>query len=337
MLVAVSTFGCASAGTMTKPQALPQIRTQEKTGSINQQLAILGGQAAPKDSQDYQLGSEDLLEIRVYGQEDLSKVVRINGKGEITVPLLGPARAEGLTPQKLERRLEELYGERYLKNPQVSVFVKEYRHQRVALTGAVKKPGFYELIGPRTLLEMLAVAGGLDDRAGDWVHVIRAQKGKKPLETSNQANPSQPFARGSETIVIDLRQLAREGKPNIVIQQGDVVNIPYAGLAYVLGSVNKPGSVPVKDNLTVSQAIAVAGSPVAGLAKPQIATILRLDDNGQGVNIPINLYAIIAKKEPDIVLKEQDVVFVPESTVRRFLLDFRQLVGGGMSVGYSAF
>ena len=111
--------------------------------------------------------------------------------------------------------------------------------------------------------------------------------------------------------------------------------MPFAGLAYVLGSVNKPGSVPVKSNLTVSQAIAVAGSPVAGLAKPQNTTILRLDDQGQPVTIPVNLNAIMAKEEPDIVLKEEDVVYVPESYVRRFLMDFRQLVGGGMSVGYS--
>ena len=111
--------------------------------------------------------------------------------------------------------------------------------------------------------------------------------------------------------------------------------MPFAGLAYVLGSVNKPGSVPVRSNLTVSQAIAVAGSPVAGLAKPQSTTILRLDDQGQAMTIPVNLNAIIAKEEPDVVLQEQDVVYVPESYVRRFLLDFRQLVGGGMSLGYS--
>jgi polysaccharide export outer membrane protein len=233
--------------------------------------------------------------------------------------------------------LEELYGAKYLRNPQVSVFVKEYRHERVALTGALKKPGFYEMIGPRTLLEMLATAEGLDERAGDRVQVIRTPRDKKKRLGSNLTDASQPFAPNTETIVIDLKQLASQGKPNIVIQPGDVINVPFAGLAYVLGSVNKPGSVPVKSNLTVSQAIAVAGSPVAGLAKPQNTTILRLDEQGQAVSIPVNLSGIIAKQEPDIVLKEQDVVFVPESVIRRALTDFRQLVGGGMSVGYSAF
>ena len=140
VLVIVLPSGCAPSGTMTQQQALAQIATQEKKSSLNQQIANLGAQAAVKSPRDYQVGSEDLLEIGVYGQEDLQRVVRVNGKGEITMPLLGPLKVTGMTPQQLERRLEELYGAKYLKNPQVSVFVKEYRHERVALTGASKNP-----------------------------------------------------------------------------------------------------------------------------------------------------------------------------------------------------
>lgn len=335
VVVTVLLSGCALPKITGRQQAMAQLATQEKKTNLNQQLANMGAQAAVKGPQDYQLGSEDLLEIGVFGQKDLERIVRVNGKGEITMPLVGPVKVTGLTPQKLERRLEELYGDQYLRNPQVSVFVKEYRHERVALTGALKKPGFYEIIGPRTLLEMLATAEGLDERAGDRVQIIRTKGAKKETPESNLAGVSRPFSPNSETIVIDLKQLASQGKPNVVIQPGDVINVPFAGLAYVLGSVTKPGSVPVKSNLTVTQAIAVAGSPVAGLAKPQSTTILRMDDQGQPVTIPVNLNAIIAKQEPDIVLQEQDVVFVPESTIRRFIIDFKNLVGGGMSVGYS--
>ena len=335
VLIAVLTSGCAIPRTLSPQQTMAQMGTQEKKDSLNQQIVNLGALAAVKGPHDYQLGSEDLLEIGVFGQDDLHRLVRVNGKEEITMPLVGPVSVTGLTPHQLERRLEELYGAKYIRNPQVSVFVKEYRHERVALTGALKKPGFYEMIGPRTLLEMLATAEGLDEKAGDRVHIIRSRGAKKKSSGANLADVSQPFTPNTETIVIDLRQLAREGKPNIVIQPGDVINVPPAGLAYVLGSVNKPGSVPVKDNLTVSQAIAVAGSPVAGLAKPQNTTILRLNEQGQAVSIPVNLSAIIDQQEPDVVLKEQDVVYVPESVIRRFLTDFRQLVGGGMSVGYS--
>jgi polysaccharide export outer membrane protein len=334
-VITVLISGCARPKISKQQQAVAELGAQEKKTDLNQKIASLGALAAVKGSQDYQLGAEDLLEIGVFGQQELQRQVRVNGKGEISMPLVGPVQVTGLTPRELERRLEEMYGAQYLRNPQVSVFVKEYRHERVALTGALKKPGFYEIIGPRTLLEMLATAEGLDQKAGDRVQIIRTKGAKKEKPGANLAGVSQPFTPNSETIVIDLKQLASQGKPNMVIQAGDVINVPFAGLAYVLGSVTKPGSVPVKDNLTVSQAIAVAGSTVAGLAKPQKTTILRMDDQGRPITIPVNLNAIMAKQEPDIILQEQDVVFVPESTIRRFIIDFKNIVGGGMSVGYS--
>ncbi len=214
VLIAVFLAGCALPSPMTHQQAMAKLGAQGKQDTINQQLAILGSQAAAKRSQDYQLGSEDLLEVGVFGQEDLHQVVRVNGKGEISMPLLGPVSVAGLTPQKLERRLEELYGAKYLRNPQVSVFVKEYRHERVAVTGALKKPGFYEIIGPRTLLEILAMAGGLDEKAGDWVHVIRSRQAKNRPPASSLTEVSTSFAPNSETLVIDLKLLAKQGQPS---------------------------------------------------------------------------------------------------------------------------
>ncbi len=328
--------GCASSGGVSQNQALSQLETREKKANFNQQLTVLGAQSPPKSSQDYQVGAEDLLDIEVYGQDDLQRTVRVNGQGEITMALIGTVKVDGLTPREIETRLQDLYGAKFIKDPHVGVFVKEYRHSRIAMMGAVKAPGYYEMIGPRSLLEMIATAGGLDDRAGDWIHVIRRQGGKTALKEAGTTEAPESFAPNSQTIIIDLRRLAKDGQPNIMIRQGDVINVPPAGLAYVLGSVNRPGSVPVKGTLTVSQAVAVAGSPVAGMAKPQNSSILRVDDQGQPQTIPVDLMAVLAKQAPDIVLKENDVVFVPESAIRRYLLDFKQLVGGGLSLGYSA-
>ena len=111
-------------------QAMAQLADQDKKNNLNQQIASLGAQAAVRGPQDYQLGSEDLLEIGVFGQKDLQRQVRVNGEGQIAMPLVGPVKVTGLTPRELERRLEEMYGAQYLRNPQVSVFVKEYRHER---------------------------------------------------------------------------------------------------------------------------------------------------------------------------------------------------------------
>ena len=327
--------GCASSGTLSPQQAAAQVQTRDQKDELNQQILTQGAAANLKTPRDYTVGPEDLLEIVVFGQKDLTRSVRVNGSGDIAMPLIGVVQVAGLTPQQMESRLQELYSTNYLRNPQVSVFVKEYRHQQVAVTGAVKKPGGYEMIGPRTLLEMLALAGGLDGQAGDYVHIIRSQRtGREGGKLTPGTDLPKSFAPNSETIVLDLRRLSLDGRLNVPIRAGDVINVPVAGQAYVLGSVNHPGSVPVKGELTVSQAIAVAGSPVAGLAKPQISSILRLDEQGNPTTIPFDLYAILKKKEPDIPLKENDVVYVPESAIRRFLMDVKQLVGGGIS--YSA-
>lgn len=335
MLSLALTAGCASGPPMQPQQSLAQLESSKKKDFINQAIVTQGAQSAVKGTRDYHLGAEDLLDINIYGQDDMERVVRINGDGEIGLPLIGSLQVAGMTPQQLEKRLQELYGRKYLQNPQVSVFVKEYRHQRVALTGALKQPGFYEMIGSRSLLEMLAIAGGLDDKGGDYVHVIRSKVAKPEVKGAKLEEAPKSFTPNSETIVIDLKRLARDGRLNIPIRGGDVINIPFAGNAFVLGSVNKPGNVPVKNGLTVSQAIAVAGSPTAGLAAPGSITLMRLDENGQSERIPVDLSRIVSKQEPDIPLKENDVVFVPESKIRRFLLDVRQIVGGGMSLGYT--
>lgn len=331
--------GCSSYSMqMTQQHALSQVETQSKKQAVNEQLLSLGARAAAKGLQDYRMGPEDLVEVMVYGEEDLRRSVRVNGQGQITMPLIGTLQVAGLTSREVEAKLVELYGEKFLKDPQVNVFVREYRHSRVALTGALKTPGFYELIGPRTLLEMLAMAGGLDDKAGDMVHIIRPRGAPKDTKDLQLAAAGQPFEANSETIIIDTRQLLRDntGKLNLAIQQGDVINVPFAGNAYVFGSVNKAGNVPVKKDLTVTQAIAMAGGLNSMLANPSGVSILRMEENGQAISLPINLPRIIKKQDPDIVLKDNDVVFVPESVIRKFLVDFRQLVGGGMSVGYTA-
>ncbi|MGL4232938.1 MAG: polysaccharide biosynthesis/export family protein [Casimicrobium sp.] len=109
---------------------------------------------------DYKIGSQDLMEIAVFGQPDLTRTVRVNSAGEISLPLIGTMLATGLTAQQLEQKIAGLLGEKYLQNPQVSVFMKEFTTLRFTVEGAVNKPGVYPLTGQMTLLRALAVAGG---------------------------------------------------------------------------------------------------------------------------------------------------------------------------------
>ena len=287
--------------------------------------------------QDYAVGPEDLLEILFYGQDDLNRETRVNGQGEITLPLVETVKVAGQSPQQIEKRLAQLYKEgEFIKQPQLTVTVKEYRHQRVMITGAVMQPGAHELIGPRTLLEMLGKAGGLSDKAGDMVQIIRSQSASDRGKAMKLA-PSKPFSPGSETIVIDLRRLLSGSMElNFPIKNGDVIHVPFAQMAYVLGAVRKPGEIPLKTSITVSQAVAMSQGLDPVLASDNIS-ILRFDEDGQRITIPVDLDKVTSGIDPDPVLKENDVVFVKENVIRRFFYDFKNLFPGSFGASVPIF
>lgn len=330
--------GCGGATVQLQPeQVLAQVGGQQKRQDMQQQLLAQTSRMALANFTDYEVGPEDLLEVQIYGQDKLNRQVRVNGQGEITLPLVGVTQVAGLSPKAIEARLAELYGTNYLRNPQVTVSVKEYRHQRVAVTGAVDKPGYYEMIGPRTLLEMLAMAGGLQDKgttakAGDMVHVIRHQSAPQ-VARAVKASPSSSAPRG-ETVVIDLKRLLGEGagELNLPIRHGDVIHVPFAGNAYVLGGVRRPGCVAVRDDLSLSQALAMAGGVDPVLANNQV-DIMRLDKTGKPIKLTSRLDKVLTRQEPDVSLKENDVVVVNVSSFKQALFVFKELMPGGSVTG----
>jgi polysaccharide export outer membrane protein len=117
-------------------------------------------QPAMLTMKDYRIGPEDLLEVQVFGVDQLTRTVRVNGRGMVSLPLIGSIEVGGLTAQQAEALVVAKLGESYLQDPQVSLFIKEYTSQRVIIEGAVVKPGVYPLRGPTTLLQSLAIAGG---------------------------------------------------------------------------------------------------------------------------------------------------------------------------------
>jgi polysaccharide export outer membrane protein len=328
--------GCGGPAAQLPPQqAVAQVDFLAKQNRLQEQLSKQVTQVSGMDYRDYKVGPEDLLEINFLDTDKLWAEVRVNGQGEIRLLLLGDIQVAGLTPAEVAKKLVRLYKEGdYLKDPNITVAIKEFRHQKVAVTGAVNKPDHYALIGPRTLLEVLGMAGGLSDKAGETAHLIRARKG---ASRSQAASPVQSFSPGSETIVVDLNRLLLKGAVdlNFPVQNGDVVFIPFAQTAYVLGSVAKPGGVFIKDNMTVTKAVAQAGGLHVMLSSYN-ATVLRQDENGQRQTILVNLAQITKGKEEDLSLKENDIVYVQESGIRRLLFDVKMLLPGSVSVSPAA-
>jgi polysaccharide export outer membrane protein len=210
---------------------------------------------------------------------------------------------DGLTREEVERKLAALLLEQdYVKNARVTVFIKEHQSKRVALIGAVNKPGMYELAGRMTLLQLISQAAGLTDNAASELFVIREGEG------------------GSQSrIVIDLEELITQGNQalNIPLQAGDIINVPNErlGSVYVFGAVRNPGAIQIKlsRKISVLQAIAQAGGLVAGASKSGV-TITRTDrKTGKETKIKVNLNDILKGKRPADVLLEGDVVHVPES------------------------
>ncbi len=192
--------------------------------------------------------------------------------------------------------------EKYLKKARVTVFIKEYQANRVAVIGAVGKPGMYELIGRVTLLQMISQAGGLTDRASNDLSVFRVSSDGT-----------------EEKIAIDLEDLIINGnqKLDIPLQPNDVVSVPIDQIinVYVFGEVKNPGAVQVKQSkkITVLQAIAQAGGTAEGASKSGVVIKRKDKKTGKEIKIKVNLNDIIKGKKPDIELKEGDVVYVPES------------------------
>lgn len=303
--------------------------------ALQQQLLQQTVQASQGGYRDYKVGAEDLLVVDVLGQEGLKRELRVNGQGQISMPLVGVISVAGLSTRQIEDRLRQAYGTEYLRNPQVNVEVKEFHHQRVALTGAVMKPGYYDIIGPRSLLEVLSMAGGLGNKpgpeAGDVVYVIKKQDASDPRTTTVRA-----FAPQTKTTVINLQRLfsGQASELNLMVENGDVVYVPFAGNAYVLGAVKKPTNVTVKDNLSLSQAIAMAGGIDPLYATYNIA-IMRFDEQGRPIRVEANLKDITSGKEADIPIKDNDAIVVQEGELKTKLWVIRQLLpipSGGYAI-----
>ena len=296
----------------------PPADKAEDVAALNREIALAAGRT--KAVADYQVGPDDLLEVTLFdieGKDGEPRMVqaRVSQSGVITLPLVGQVPVGGKSTLAAEQAVRDAY-RRFIREPQITVFVKEYRSYRVSVVGYVEKPGVIEITGQRTLLEVLAMAGGLNSRAGKTLQVSR-------LDGERQ-----------ETLVIDLDKLSHDGdmRLNLRMLPGDVVNVPKAGVIYVQGSVHKPGAYRLRDSMTVTQAIAAAGGPDEKLANKGGTTLFRRTAGDKREEIPIDVSAIAAGREEDVRLSENDIVVVPMSLPRYAIDKFIGGIGMGLSM-----
>lgn len=269
---------------------------------------------------DYLIGSGDLLGIEVFDVPELSRDVRVNETGYISLPLMpGKIRASGMTPYQLQDKLAELLQTNGLvSTPQVTVQVKEQHSQPITVIGAVKSPMVIQALRRTTLLQALSQAGGINDDAGSTVMITRPvpDSADLPDPSSDPAASAPPSA--PHTFTVNLADLLQSGDSrfNIPLEGGDVVSVPRAGIIYVVGSVNHPGGFLLQndlDKMTMLKMISLAGG-TTNTAKLKNSVILRKNpETGQRDQVPVDLKRVLTLKAQDVQMRDNDILFVPDS------------------------
>lgn len=249
----------------------------------------------------YRIGRQDLLEVSVFDLEELDQTVRVSDEGSITLPLLGRLTVAGLTRAELETLIAGLLEERFVRDPQVTIFVKDYESRKVAVSGAVRNPDTYEMLGDKTLLEMISLAGGLEGDLSKEIVIFR--RGDDGV---------------TDRVAVDLERLVYEADPalNLIIRPGDIIYVPEVELVrlFVSGAVAKPGlyEVPRDEPVTVLKAVTLAGGTTDRASEKKVQ-VLRTGPNGKRITLAVNLKKIKRGKADDFVLQKDDIVLVPES------------------------
>ena len=309
-LACLALLGCV--GLSVTAQA-PE-KTQDKTAERARTVAA---------SNDYRIGPADVLLIEVAGEPDLKRKVKVTEQGTIRLPYIErDLHLGGLTETQAIALLNQEFLA-ILKAPQVTVFIEEYNALSAAIAGAVREPKRIALTREVRLYDLIAMAGGLNDKASEVVFLVHTRSGKP--------DASKPGGSAIETPIetIDLKVLMRQPELNRVIRDGDIVNVPEAGLIYVTGNVSKPGSFAMKERLTLTQALAQAGGLLPDSKRRELKLVR--GEAGRTTEQIINLEAIEKDTRKDVVLQPFDVVLVLEATGTKQVKSLIQAFTGGIS------
>ncbi|HXT63744.1 MAG TPA: polysaccharide biosynthesis/export family protein [Pyrinomonadaceae bacterium] len=268
----------------------------------------------------YRIGPGDVLEVRVARAPELSReAVRVDQSGHIRMPMLDDdIPAACLTEAELAQGIAKLYL-KYKRDPHVDVFVKEFQSQPVAVIGAVRNPAQFKLQRQVHLLELMSLVGGPTETAGQTIQVVHAEGGMI-CEQSAGASITETGAFTTYKLNDTLHGTA---EANPVVRPGDIISVPQADQVFVIGNVMKPTAIPLKEPLTLSKAIAMAGGTAPSTKRDKIR-IIRQVNGTEKQEITVDLTSIEKNQTQDVALVANDVIDVPVSGTKRLL---RSLLG----------
>lgn len=272
--------------------------------------------AIPRDFAQLRIEPGDLLNVNVYDTPELSSAYRVDSQGNLTLPLCGKVKLQGLTPVDASKLIETtLVDDQILNHPQVNVDVQQYAGEYVTVLGEVALPGRVTTIAPTKLSDILAQAGGLNSIAGTRILIRHGEDEAAPeLDV--------PFSRS------DSNQQAA----GILVRPGDTVTVPRAGIVYVLGAVARPGGYLMQEDgkLNVAEALAMGGGTL-----PQAQThglrVIRRNPDGTVLDFALSYDGIASGKQTPLQLQAQDIVYVPMSKLKSTLSDATGIISAATS------
>ncbi len=272
------------------------------------------------------IGPGDLLRITVLRESELDQRTRVLDSGEIALALAGNIAVQGLTPAEAATRIARKYVEGgFLLHPEVTVFVEEYATQTVTILGQVAHPGTIHLGAPRTLIDVLSLAGGLTESADRHIVIERGGKGGDRIDPGQRIRAFLPN-RADDALNAD-----------VLVRPGDTVIVPKAGIVYVLGDVAHPGGYVMQNDssLTVLQAIALAAGASKTASERKVRLVRSVDGLSQSIDLPLR--EMERGRDPDVALQANDILYVPFSLMKNISLGIADITAAaGSALIYAA-
>jgi len=333
-------WGCAATETRpneASPAASSELAANGLTAaSVNPALETLWN-ARRNDSKDFAVGPGDVLEIQVPGVKELSdETVRVDGKGDIDLPLLGSLHVVGLSERELDAVLVNKLGD-YLYHPQAEIFVKNYNNRQVSVSGAVRNPLDYTLNGPEdTVRALIQRAGGMTQDASPEIVLTPAGSDPGAPTSANakgtytataydatsvgsgtdSADLDEASSNFGHPLIIDLSRDSQQGRYlDLPVRPGDTIFVPAAGTVSTIGWINRSQTLPITHNLSVMGAIAASGGTLFAADEHDVR-IVRRESEGKRAVMRVDIAGIQAGKSPDVPLRDGDIVDVPYSALK---------------------
>src|SRR5919106_3434719 len=278
-------------------------------------LGILAVGSAQQPADDrYRIGPGDVLDIRIHNRPNLTREnVRVEGNGMIRMPLIETEiQAACQTEGELAKEISTRYA-KYYRNLQVDVFIKEYHSKQVAIIGAVNDQSRFKLQRRVRLLELLTYAKGPSTRAGQTINIVHSST-SSPCKETDESDSSSVFTSYKLSDV-----LQGDPKSNPYLEAGDIVTLPEADQVYIVGNVFMPLTIPLREPITLTRAIAMAGGLKQDTRQDKIRVLRQEPGSTVRKEMTVDLSAIEKKRSEDLALLPNDIIDVPTSAGKSFL------------------